>query len=320
MNKLEKLVQEFLIYCEVERNKSQKTIINYQHYLTRFTLWAQENDINKPSDITLKKIQSYRLYLNHYEAYSLKRKTQNYHVIALRAFLKYLTKQDIQTLAPEKIELGKNEDREINFLDEEELDRLLHAPDTHTINGLRDKAILETLFSTGLRVSELIALDKHKINLKSGEFSVTGKGRKTRVVFLSSAAKSALQEYFACRHDDYQAVFINHQKNSTKVLNTKQENDNKDDKDQHVGRLTPRSVQRIIKKYAVQAGITKNVTPHVLRHTFGTDLLRSGADIRAVQQLLGHSSITTTQIYTHVTDQHLRDVHHAFHARRKTNQ
>lgn len=319
MNNLEKLIQEFLVYCEVEKNKSPKTIINYEHYLNRFARWTDESNISKPSDITLKKVQSYRLYLNHLDGYNLKRKTQNYHVIALRAFLKYLTRQDIQTLAPEKIELGKNEDREINFLDEEELDRLLAAPDVQTINGMRDKAILETLFSTGLRVSELVSLDKDKINLKRQEFSVTGKGRKTRIVFLSSAAKEAIDKYFKARHDDSRAVFVNHSKNYNhqQIQDDISLNNSKNKKDLDIGRLTPRSIQRIIQKYALQASIAKKVTPHVLRHTFGTDLLRSGADIRAVQQLLGHSSITTTQIYTHVTDKHLRDVHHAFHARRK---
>lgn len=298
--KLDQNIEEFLEYSEIERNRSAHTITNYRHYLDRFSLWGKENGIKSPANITLVRIKKYRVYLNRLDAH-LKKKTQNFHMIALRAFLKYLAKNDIKTLAPEKIELGKEESREINFLEEDELERLVDAPNLEKITGLRDKAILETLFSTGLRVSELAKLDKNKVNLTRGEFSIIGKGGKTRIVFLSSSAKIAIKNYLAKREDDNSALFINHSKINKKGPE----------------RLTVRSVQRLMKKYATKAGITKKVTPHVLRHTFGTDLLRSGADLRAVQKLLGHSSITTTQIYTHVTDEHLRDVHKAFHGRRK---
>ncbi len=298
--KLDQSIEDFLEYSEIEKNQSPKTIINYRHYLDRFSIWGKENNIKSPKDISLDKIKKYRVYLNRLDT-SLKKKTQNYHVIAIRAFLKYLSKNNINSLASEKIELGKEESREINFLEEEELDKLLDVPDLNKVTGLRDKAILETLFSTGLRVSELVGLDKEKVNLTRGEFSIVGKGGKTRIVFLSPSAKKTIRDYLSKRDDSNKALFINHS------LITRRNSE----------RLSPRSIQRLIKKYSLQAGITKKVTPHVLRHTFGTDLLRSGADLRAVQKLLGHSSITTTQIYTHVTDEHLRDVHRAFHGRRK---
>ena len=299
--KLENSIGEFLRYLEIEKGKSEKTIINYAHYLSRFLEWAPKNNIHKPGDITLERIKNYRLYLNRLNDHNLKKKTQNYHMIALRAFLKYLSKNDVKALAPEKIELIKEEAREINFLDEEELQKLLSIPDAKKFKGLRDRAILETLFSTGMRVSELVKLDKGKINLKTGEFPIIGKGSKSRIVFLSEGATKALEEYLKTRYDKNPALFIG-----------KSQADNEKN-----ARLTARSVQRSIKKYALIAGISKKVTPHVLRHTFGTDLLRSGADLRAVQVLMGHSSITTTQIYTHITDKHLREVHKAFHGRRK---
>lgn len=298
--KLDQNIEDFLEYSEIERNRSKKTIIAYKHYLERFSAWGKENHLGSPKQITLDKIKKYRVYLNRLDR-TLKKKTQNYHMIALRAFLKYLSKNNITSLAPEKIELAKEESREISFLEEDELDRLFSAPTEDNIVGLRDQAILETLFSTGLRVSELVKLDKEKVNLTRGEFSVIGKGGKVRIVFLSKSAITSIKKYLEKRDDKNSALFINHSKIS---------------KSQTM-RLTPRSVQRLIKKYSTKAGISKKVTPHVLRHTFGTDLLRSGADIRAVQKLLGHSSITTTQIYTHVTDEHLRDVHKAFHGRRK---
>lgn len=331
-NNLENLVREFLEYCEVERGHSQKTITNYEHYLGRFLEWAEKSNIKTPEQITLEKIKKYRLYLNRIKNNELRimngekkektlsRKTQNYHIIALRAFLKYLVKNDVKTLVPEKIELADTDERQINFLETNEVEKLLQSPQTKNIIGLRDRAILEVLFSTGLRVSELVSLNRDKININKGEFSVCGKGGKIRLVFLSDRAKIALGEYLKMRNDDDGAVFVNHNKAKSvklkeqsnsekfknKILNTKYQIRN-------TTRLTPRSIQRIINKYATKAGITKKVTPHILRHSFGTDLLRSGADIRAVQQLLGHSSITTTQIYTHVTDQHLRDVHRTFH-------
>lgn len=341
-SRLDNNVRQFLEYCEVERGKAAKTVENYQHYLQRFLDWANKSDIKNPKDINLEKVKKYRLYLNRLankKSETLKKKTQNYHIIALRAFLKYLAKQDIKSLSPEKIELAKEEDREICFLEEDELERLLTAPENpkNRLLELRDKTILEVLFSTGLRVSELVNLNRDKINLKKKEFSVMGKGGKIRLVFLSDRAQKALSDYLTMRKDKEKAVFANHVtcniKHATKEnANIKLNNKNhglkanshpsrrertEAEKLMANSRLTPRSIQRIIKKYAIRAGITKKVTPHTLRHSFGTDLLRGGADLRAVQQLLGHSSIATTQIYTHVTDQHLKDVHQAFHGKRR---
>lgn len=301
-------IDNYLQYLEIEKNKSILTVKNYEHYLNRFYFWCKENNITKINQINLANIKKYRLYLNRLG--NLKKKTQNYHIIALRAFLKYLAKQDIKTLSAEKIELGKNEDREINFLEITEIKKLINSPDTNKIIGLRDKAIMETLFSTGMRVSELIALDRKKIDFKNKEFGIIGKGGKSRIVFLSENAKNAILDYLKYRFDDEKALFINHKKNYF-IQNVK-----KDATEYKKSRLTSRSIQRIIKKYAQKAGIAKKITPHVFRHTFGTDLLRSGADLRAVQKLLGHSSITTTQIYTHVTDEHLKEIHQTFHNKR----
>lgn len=292
---MQQLIDQFLSYCEVERGKSAYTIRDYAHYLARFCNWCEQNHIANPSQITLKNITSYRIYLNRYKP-TLSKKTQNFHIIALRAFLKYLSKNDIQTLPPEKIELSREEGRQISFLTDEELEILLQEPDTSNIIGIRDVAIMHLLFSTGLRVSELVSLDRENINFSSNEFSVKGKGAKIRVVFISKNAKNYLKAYIDMRKDDKKALFINYSRKTS--------------------RLSARSIQRQIKKYAQNAGIAKKITPHIFRHTFGTDLLRSGADLRAVQELMGHSSITTTQIYTHVTDKHLREVHQAFHARR----
>ncbi len=297
---MQKLITQFLEYLEIEKNRSQKTLQNYDHYLKRFLSFS---NVKKPSEINLEMIRKYRIFLNRtvdQNGKPLKKNTQNYHVIALRAFLKYLAKQDIKTLNAEKIELGKNEAREVTFLNKDELKRLLLAPDENTINGLRDKAILHTLFSTGLRVSELCSLNRESINIDSGEFSVIGKGGKMRIVFLSDEAKKILKKYLSKRKDIDKALFIRHTKNPKEDL-----------------RLTERTIQRIIKKYAQQAGIVKNVTPHKLRHSFATDLLQNGADIRSVQSMLGHSSITTTQIYTHYTDKHLKEIHKKFHSKEK---
>ena len=299
---LGELKTRFLEYLEVEKNKSKKTLENYDHYLSRFLDYCKTPGIDSPSQIDQELVRRYRLYLNRFEdkGRPLKKITQNYHVIALRAFLKYLAKQDIESLSPEKIELAKQESRQVNFLDENEVARLLSAPQDFEKNQfikLRDIAILETLFSTGLRISELTSLDRDKINIKRGEFSVRGKGDKIRIAFLSDRAKKALFEYLELRKDSEPAVFVSGTKNIT--------------------RLTPRSVQRLVEKYAHLAGIIKKVTPHTLRHSFATDLLMGGADIRSVQAMLGHSSITTTQIYTHITNQQLRDVHKAFHGRRR---
>jgi integrase/recombinase XerD len=308
-NKLQKLIQEFLEYLEIEKGRASNTISNYKFYLQRFLTWSKINDPSKIShDIT----RNYRLWLNRQKDQSgqpFKKNTQNYHLIALRAFLKYLAKRDIKTLAPEKIELAKMPDRQIEFLEGSELEAFLEAPETidqPQIIKLRDKAILETLFSTGLRVSELAGLKIDDINLKKDEFTVRGKGSKLRIVFLSNQAKHYLDSYLKARKDMSQYLFTNHDKAG------KKRNKTSEDKG-----LTPRSIQRIVQKYAKIAGITKKITPHVLRHSYATDLLSNGADIRSVQTMLGHSSITTTQIYTHVTDKQLRQIYKNFHGRKR---
>lgn len=297
--------RQFLEYLEIERGRSTKTIENYDRYLTRF--FAQAN-ITKPHDITETVVREFRMWLNRQPGTKqggtttlLKRRTQNYYLIALRAFLKYLRKQRVDSLAPEIIELAKVGDRGLDLISATELQRLLEAPDPKTLAGLRDRAILELLFSTGLRVSELCALSIDDVDLSRDEFSVRGKGDKLRLVFLSPAAKEAITAYLDARDDMHDALFIQHGPRS------KQQND---------VRLSTRAVQRIIKACAIQAGITRKVTPHVLRHSFATNLLQNGADLRSVQALLGHAHIATTQVYTHVTDSHLRDVHQKYHKRK----
>jgi len=302
---IENLIKQYLEYLEIEKGRSRKTVENYQHYLKRFLAWAK---INRPQEIDGDLVRQYRLYLNRLEedGKSLKKVTQNYHVIALRNFLRYLAKRDIKTLAAEKIELAKQSPREVEFLETEELERLLKSPQGDSIRSSRDRAILETLFSTGLRVSELCRLNRDSVNLGKGEFSVRGKGEKIRVVFLSESAREALKRYLAVRKDIEEALFVRipkgEEKSQAKLKNL---------------RLTTRSVQRILKKCAIAAGISRRVTPHTLRHSFATDLLVSGADIRSVQTMLGHSSITTTQVYTHITDKRLKEVHEAFHGRKR---
>lgn len=306
MLNLKELKNQFLEYLEVEKNRSAKTTENYDHYLTRFLNFAKITSVKEISEDLIRK---YRLYLNRLTDQAgkpLKKVTQNYHVIALRAFLKYLAKKDIKTVAAEKLELGKQEQREVTFLEPAELERFLATPKDGDIVSLRDRAILETLFSTGLRVAELCSLNRDEIDLSRGEFTVRGKGSKLRVVFLSDTAKDVLKFYLEKRSDADPALFIRVPKNE------------KFEKFENL-RLTPRSVQRIVKKYAIAAGIVgKKVSPHSLRHSFATDLLRNGADIRSVQSLLGHSSVTTTQIYTHITDKQLREVHEKFHAKNKS--
>ena len=312
---VEELISEFLEYCEIEKGHSDLTIRNYDHYLSRFLEFAQKDRKNeiKPTDITLELVRKYRLFLNRLNTGKegpIKKITQNYHIIALRSFLKYLAKKDIPTLAPEKVELSDAERKHFTFLEFEEIDSLLKAPQAfpnksnHLIT-MRDQAILETLFSTGLRVSELVSLDRKQVNLERGEFMVRGKGSKDRIVFLSDSAKDSISEYLVARKDSFEPLLIHH-------------GGTKDDyEDGEYMRLTARSIQRLIKRYAKMSGISKEVTPHVIRHSFATDLLINGADIRSVQSMLGHSSITTTQIYTHVTDRQLREVHQAFHGKRK---
>lgn len=311
-SEIEKYKQQFLEYLEIERGRKVKTINNYDRYLSRF---IEYSDAKKPSDITEDTIREYRLWLNRQSAgmeagleKTLKTKTQNYYLIALRAFLKYMRRRGVQTISPEQIELAKVPERSIDLITIDELERLMMAPDTNELKGLRDRAILETLFSTGLRVSELCSLPR-EIDLGRDDLSVRGKGDKIRVVFLSPNAKMAIKAYLDKRDDMDDALFVQVAgKGGQKVLDN-----------QKSIRLTSRSIERIIKNYGVKAGISKKVTPHVIRHSFATDLLSNGADLRAVQSLLGHANITTTQIYTHVTDKHLRDVHKNFHSRRKSD-
>lgn len=297
----DKYLKEFLEYLEIERGRSDKTVRNYHFYLRRFSDWAKDPN---PAEIDNELVRKYRLHLNRditgRESAQLKKNTQNYHLIALRAFLKYLAKRDVKTLAPEKIELAKQGSRHVSFLEAEELKRFLAAPEKDpTIVGTRDKAILELLFSTGLRVSEIANLRIDAINLKLDEFTVMGKGSKHRVVFLSDAARRALKAYLDRRRDVSPFLFVRHDRARKFTPGAHP--------------LTPRSIQRIVDRYSREAGITKRVTPHTLRHTYATDLLRNGADIRSVQSLLGHESITTTQVYTHITDKELKRVYKEFH-------
>jgi len=296
------LKKEFLEHLEIEKGRSLKTIENYDRYLMRFLTYAK---IEKPRAITDEVVRSYRLWLNRQTTEAgepIKKRTQNYYLIALRSFLKYLAFRGISSLAPERIELAKVAERNLDLISTDELARLLAAPDGSDIKSLRDKAMLELLFSTGLRVSELCSLSCD-INLNKDEFSIRGKGEKVRVVFLSESAKQAVKAYLDARTDMDDALFIR--------------TDKVEKGDNSSLRLTPRSVERIIKRYAIQAGISKKVTPHIIRHSFATDLLENGADLRSVQMLLGHANITTTQIYTHVTDKQLREVHKAFHNKKR---
>lgn len=292
---------EFLEYLAIERGSSPLTIRNYRHYLNRFIFWLNKEKKGQTlKDINQDTVRSYRVFLANK---GLGRRTQGYHVIALRSFLKWLIKNDYQVMAPEKIDLPKVEERQVKFLTGEQVDRLLNAPSLSTIQGKRDKAILEVLFSTGLRVSELTKLDRAKIDLERREFGVVGKGGKARVVFLSARACGWLKKYLDERKDHYQPVFIRHKGKIDPALPGEKM------------RLTPRSVQRIIKKYVRKIKLPVEATPHVLRHSFATDLLMAGADLRSVQEMLGHKNIATTQIYTHVTNKQLREVHQAFHGK-----
>lgn len=302
-NDIKTLKIQYLEHLEIEKNRSAKTLENYGRYLDRFLGFAKVTSTN---DITEDVIRSYRLYLNRLkdiDGNPLKKITQNYHIITLRNFLKYLAKRGVRCVPAEKVELGKQEDREVTFLEANELGRLVSAAEGEGgLDALRDKAIISTLFCTGMRVSELCSLDRAKVDVNGGEISIRGKGSKIRLVFLSDQTKKDLSEYLKKRIDVDEAMFIRLPR--TKNAAAKESN----------LRLTPRSIQRIIKKYSVKAGIIgKNVSPHSLRHSYATDLLRNGADIRSVQALLGHSSVTTTQIYTHVTDKQLREVHQKFH-------
>lgn len=308
---LKAFVNQFLEHIEIEKNRSPKTIENYAFYLNRFIKWAEGKGVTQASQLNTEILRQYRLWLNRLGGDKpLKKNTQNYHLIAMRSFLKYLSKRDVKTMAPEKIELAKMPARDVSFLENEELERLLRAPlesGEPDIIKKRDSAILELLFSTGLRVSELAALNRDGINLSKDEFTILGKGDKYRIVFLSPRAKAAIARYLEARHDMFSPLFIRHDR----AFNPKKK-ELEDDLN-----LTPRSIQRLVKRYTKVGGITKHITPHGLRHSFATDLLTNGADIRSVQSLLGHASITTTQIYTHITNQQLREVHKAFHGKKR---
>ncbi len=310
MHSLSQLKDDFLQYIEIEKGRSSLTVRNYNHYLTRFLDFVK---VEHPKDLSEQKLRSYRIYLNRLSARkekkgqvveTLSKSTQNYHLIALRAFLKYMRREGVQSYDPERIELAKTGGRELDLISEKELNNLFEATDTSTLPGLRDRALLEMLFATGLRVSELCSLDRDT-DFSSGEISVRGKGGKVRVVFISENAKDAVKNYVKERTDIDEAMFVDH---SPRALSRMK-------KEESI-RLTPRSVERTLNKYAERAGIAKKCTPHVLRHSFATDLLYNGADLRTVQMMLGHASIATTQIYTNVTNKFLRDQYEKFHGKR----
>jgi site-specific recombinase XerD len=324
---LASLIKDFLEYLEIERNVSQLTIRNYGHYLSRFlgflagpslppeasakgghspSLFVKTVKSVSTSEITSESIRQYRLYLSRYvdaHGMSLKRVTQNYHLIALRSFLKYCLKRDIAVVAPEKIDLPKAESHSIKFLERDQVDRLLNMPEISRNDGLRDKAILEVLFSTGLRVSELVGLNRDTINFERKEFGVIGKGRRARVVFLSDSAADWLKRYLTAREDDIPALFIRY--------SGKKPDDGSGASESL--RLSSRSVQRLVEKYVKKARLPVKITPHGLRHSFATDLLSGGADLRAIQEMLGHKNVSTTQIYTHITNPQLKEIHSKFH-------
>jgi site-specific recombinase XerD len=304
MKDLVELKRQFLEYLEIERGRSVKTIENYDRYLERFFAFAKVKTV---SQLTEEQVREFRLHLNRQAGTKvggrlepMKRRTQNYYLIALRAFLKFLRKRGIEALSPERIELAKVPERSLDLISPTELRRLMAAPDTKTLEGKRDRAILELLFSTGLRISELCGLSIDDVDLTRDEFSVRGKGDKVRVVFISDSARQYLQDYLKARKDLDEALFVRYGRKA---------------QDGNDPRIHPRAVQRLLKFYAGKAGITRKVTPHVIRHSFATDLLSNGADLRSVQALLGHANIGTTQVYTHVTDKHLREVHKKFHGK-----
>lgn len=301
---LERLKRQFLEYTEIEKGRALKTIENYDRYLS---LFLEHTKLKSPGEITDDVVREFRMWLNRRtnglvkkNTDTLSKKTQNYYLIALRSFLKYLARQEIKSLPADRIELAKVSERSLDLITEDELARLIKSPDTTDLKGLRDKAIFELLFSTGLRVSELCSLPRD-INLKSDELSVQGKGGKVRVVFISERAKDSIEKYLKVRKDLSDALFVravNKDKDIPKALNR-------------------HSIEGIVRHHAIKSGIAKKVTPHTMRHLFATDLLSNGADLRSVQAMLGHASIVTTQIYTHVTDKHLKEVHKKFHSRRK---
>lgn len=302
---LKTLKQQFLQYVEIEKGRALKTIENYDHYLSRFLEYLKSND---PSAITVESVSHFRLWLNRQpskynraDGGTMKKRTQNYHLIALRAFLKFLAKRGVKVMSPEHIELAKVGERHLDLITPEELVRLINAPKSNELRDLRDRAMLMLLFSTGLRVSELCSLSRDHINMKSDSFSIRGKGDKVRVVFISDESKEALKKYLDKRGDVDNALFA-------RIAERKSQKGDL--------ALDKRSVERIVKYWAIRSGISKKVTPHIIRHCFATDLLTNGADLRSVQMLLGHANISTTQIYTHITDAELHRVHKQFHNRK----
>ncbi len=299
--------QQFLVYLEIEKNRSPLTSRNYNFYLRRFENYLRHRlgrEV-KLADINRDNVRQFRLFLARFRdkhQRPLKKVTQAYHLIALRSFLRWLIKNEQKVMAPEKIELPQTESRSLAFLTFSRVEKLMQQPILSTPQGLRDRAILEVLFSTGLRVSELVALNRKQINFQSGELNVIGKGRRSRLVFLSPRARYWLKRYFASRHDPWPACFIRYSGPRGEITQPES------------WRLSVRSVQRLIAKYRRRAGIGIRVTPHVLRHSFATDLLFSGADLRSVQELLGHKNIATTQIYTHLTNRRLREIYQKFHS------
>lgn len=309
-NSLDQLLIRYLEYLEVERQVSQYTIRNYHHYLKRFVEFLEERNLEKhPRVIDQDLISQYRVMLSRYideQGKTLSRATQSYHVIALRSWLKWMIKRDIQVMAPEKIELPKAESRSLKFLSTEQIERLLEQPKVATLPGLRDRAMLEVLFSTGLRVSELVRLNRDQINMEKREFGVMGKGRKLRLVFLSERATKWLERYENSRRDVWEPMFIRYAREKAPITSNGEKM-----------RLTARSVQRLVEKYRKMARLPVPITPHGLRHTFATDLLSHGAGLREVQEMLGHKNVATTQIYTHVTNPQLKAVHQKYHSGNK---
>ncbi len=302
------LSREFLEHCDVERNLSKLTIRDYTHYLSRFCDWLESKGVGDITTFSLQHLKQYRVYLSGYaglDSRTLSRTTQAYHIIALRSFFKWLIKNDLKVLAPEKIDLPKGESRSMKFLGYDEVQRLLSQPLLSSKTGMRDKAMLELMFSTGLRVSEVVSLNREQVDTKRREFGVIGKGRKPRVVFLSEESAQWLEKYLAGREDFWRPVFVRYSRNKPPITSDGSEM-----------RLSTRSVQRIVDKYCRKAHLPIKISPHGIRHSFATDLLINGAGLRDVQEMLGHKNISTTQIYTHVTRTELKKVHDKFHGRR----